>query len=106
MSETSLARFGPALSILAILGSTAAAAQKSAAPRPPDVIVEGRISEAQKRVCKQTTVTGSILPVRTCKTKAEWEQIRERSMAQKEQLFRDREQERFTRLCKDYCGQD
>ena len=83
-----------------------ALAQTRPSDAPPDVVVEGRIQDSDRRVCKQTTSTGSIFLTRTCKTKAEWEQIRERSLAQKEQLFRDREQERFTRLCKEFCGKD
>jgi hypothetical protein len=55
---------------MAALTATADAQPKSA-PQSPEVIVEGRIPDSQKRVCKQATTTGSIIPTRTCKTKAE-----------------------------------
>ena len=48
-----------------------------------------------KKVCKTQTATGSIMPARTCKTKAEWEQIRQRSLAQLEQLKRDQDNDRM-----------
>jgi hypothetical protein len=64
----------------------------------PEVIVEGKIPDDLKRVCKQTTATGSILPTRTCKTKADWERIHDRQIAQLDQLKRDMDRDRFTRL--------
>jgi hypothetical protein len=70
-------------------------AQTVATPPNPDVVVEGRIPDRDKRVCKQTTPTGSIIPSRTCRTKAEWEQIRERGIALLERLKADREREKY-----------
>ena len=87
---------------LAAFSSSTAVAQ----PGSPDIVVEGIVRDDQRRVCKQSTATGSIIPSRTCKTKAEWEQIRARGLAQLEQLKRDRDQERHTRLCNEFCGQD
>lgn len=85
----------------AILYGPVAYAQRQ--PSSPDIVVEGKVRDDQKRVCKQITATGSILPVRTCKTKSEWEEIRERSLAQVDQIERDRTQERFTRLSIENC---
>ena len=69
----------------------------------PDIVVEGKGRDDLKRVCKQTTATGSIIPTRTCKTRSEWEEIRERSIAQIEQLERDQVQARFTQTSKENC---
>lgn len=70
-------------------------AQAVATPPNPDVVVEGTIPHRDKRVCKQTTATGSIIPSRTCKTKAEWEQMRQRGIALLERLKADREREKY-----------
>ena len=84
------------LIVLAGLHASPSLAQTTPAG-PPDVIVEGQVPEAKKRVCKQTTSTGSIIPTRTCKTKAEWEEIRERSIALLEQLKDQQEREQYLR---------
>ena len=73
--------------------ATHAAAQAGA--QSPEVIVEGKLRDDQKRVCKSSTATGSIMPTRTCKTKGEWEQIRQRSLAQLEQVKAEQDRERF-----------
>ena len=72
----------------------------------PEVIVEGKIRDDMKRVCKQSTATGSILPTRTCKTKAEWEEFRQRGLAQMQQLKDDSDRYRqFQETREALCGQ-
>ena len=80
-----------------------AVAHAAHGPDSPDIVVEGRVREDLKRVCKQTTATGSIIPLRTCKTKSEWEEIRQRSIALLNQWERDRVQDRFTRTSIENC---
>lgn len=88
------------------LGALPAPAQAVAQsiPTSPDVIVEGKIPESQRLVCKQTIATGSIIPTRTCKTKADWERIRDRNIAQLDQLERDQVQQRFTNTSRENCA--
>ena len=88
------------LRIAFLLGSMAgltatADAQPRSTPQSPEVIVEGRIPDSQKRVCKQATTTGSIIPTRTCKTKAEWEEVRARSIAALDQIRKDQDRQRY-----------
>ena len=72
----------------------------------PDVIVEGKVRDDLKRVCKQTTATGSILPTRTCKTKSEWEEVRQRTLAQTQQLKDDSDRYRQFRETREaLCGE-
>lgn len=71
------------------------AAQATTAVETPEVIVQGKIRDDMKKVCKTQTATGSIMPARTCKTKGEWEQIRQRSLAQLEQVKRDQDNDRM-----------
>ena len=78
---------------VATIPATQVAAQSGA--QSPEVIVEGKLRDDQKRVCKSSTATGSIMPTRTCKTKGEWEQIRQRSLAQLEQVKAEQDRERF-----------
>jgi hypothetical protein len=89
---------------VAALSSSTALAQP--APTSPDIVVEGIVRDDQRRVCKQTTATGSIIPTRTCKTKAEWEQIRERNLAQADQLKRDADRYRHTQALRDAICSD
>jgi len=70
---------------------------QAAPPAPPEIIVEGQLPDAKKKVCKQTNSTGSIIPTRTCRTKAEWEEIRVRSIAMLEQIKDQQEREQYIR---------
>ena len=88
---------------VAALSSSTALAQP--APTSPDIVVEGIVRDDQRRVCKQTTATGSIIPTRTCKTKAEWEQIRERSLAQLERLKTDRLRDNYIKWLRENMGE-
>ena len=56
------------------------------ASQGPEVVVDGQRPDSQKRVCKTSVATGSIMPSRTCRTKAEWEAIQQRSIAAMEQV--------------------
>ena len=86
------------LTLVSVLIAATPAAQVAAqtpAAQPPEVVVEGKLRDDQKKVCKTSTSTGSIMPTRTCKTKGEWEQIRQRSLAQLEQVKAEQDRERF-----------
>jgi hypothetical protein len=50
-------------------------------PAPDDVTVTGKRADRDKLVCKSDVATGSIIPTQTCKTKGEWEEIRQRGLA-------------------------
>ena len=80
-----------------MMAPSLAHAQTMMAPQSPDVIVQGTIPDRDKRVCKQTTATGSIIPSKTCKTKSEWDRIYNRQISQLDQLKRDMDRDRHTR---------
>jgi hypothetical protein len=93
-------RFGFAVGLtLAFSGNVQAHAMLQAVPKeaPSDIVVTGKIPDADKRVCKQTGATGSIIPKRECRTKGEWEDIRQRSIAALERLKADQQQRRNTK---------
>ena len=72
----------------------------AAAPEGQEIVVEGELPDAKKRVCKSSVATGSIMSKRVCRTKGEWEEIRERSIAAAERMkaeARAREHVRATR---------
>ncbi len=46
------------------------------------------VSEADKRVCKNESVVGSRLPVRTCLTQAQWDRRAEESRKMTEKMSR------------------
>lgn len=60
--------------IAAVAAATPVAAQEADVPQPA---AEKPVKE--KKVCKSETGTGSIMPKRTCRTKAEWEALTEQS---------------------------
>lgn len=66
-------------------------APSETAPEPKRIVVTG------KRVCKSSVPTGSIIPKRVCKSKAEWEAIRARSVAALEAMRKDQETARNVR---------
>ena len=100
-----LVSIGPFLLVLAGIDASQSA-QSTPPAQPPEVIVEGQVPDAKKRVCKQTTATGSIIPTRTCKSQAEWEEIRERNLAQADQLKRDVDRYRHTQAVRDAICSD
>ena len=65
-----------------MLSPAAARAEPGAGlPRgPDDVTVTGKRPDRDKLVCKSDVATGSIIPTQTCKTKGEWEEIRQRGL--------------------------
>ena len=87
-----------ALQPLAAAGLSAAApdqgapaADPSAAPsdKKPDV-AQSEADRSQQKICRSETPTGSIRPVRTCHTRAEWEAEAQQGQANKDQLNADR----------------
>jgi hypothetical protein len=64
-------------------------------PAPDDVTVTGKRLDREKLVCKEDVTTGSIIPTRTCKTKGEWEEIRQRGLARLETMRNDRTSQRY-----------
>ena len=70
--------------------------QAATADPPEDIVVTGEIPDADKRVCKTQTATGSIIPKRTCRTKGEWEEMRARSLARLERMKKEEQERQFT----------
>jgi hypothetical protein len=79
--------------------SAASAAEPGAIPPPApgDVTVTGKRLEQDRQVCKSDVTTGSIIPTRVCKTKGEWEAIRQRDLATIQRLKDDRTREQHVR---------
>jgi Spy/CpxP family protein refolding chaperone len=67
---------------LVVLASSSAFAQASSTPQI------GEIKHKEKKICRQETDTGSIMPHSTCHTKAEWDQIEQVEQANADQ-YRD-----------------
>jgi hypothetical protein len=55
-----------------------------------DVTVTGQRDPRDRRVCRDSIATGSIMRRRTCRTVGEWEEIRERSLRYIEAVEADR----------------
>jgi len=70
------------LDILIALSMIGAPAQDAAAQDRITVTAEKK--KADRRVCKRTVTTGSVMPKVTCRTAAEWEAEREKSLASME----------------------
>ena len=66
-------------------------------PAPDEVTVTGKRPDQDKTVCRSDVTTGSIIPKRVCKTKGEWEEIRQRGLAQVQRLKDDRAREQHVR---------
>ena len=69
----------------------ARAAGPSAAPSDtkPDV-ARAEADNSQQKICRSEIPTGSIRPVRTCHTRAEWEAAAQQGQANKDQLNAER----------------
>lgn len=72
--------------LLAVAAPAIAQSNEKAPTEPGDIVVTGKIRDADKKVCKTQVATGSIMPKRTCRPKGEWEEIRTRSLARLERL--------------------
>lgn len=81
-------------SLIVSLSVSAAAQTAGSQQSPPassdEIVVKGQIADPDKKVCKTEAATGSIIPKRVCRPKWQWELMRQRSLALKEQLDRDR----------------
>ena len=69
----------------------------TAAEKQKDVVVTGERPKSQKRVCKRSVATGSIMPTVTCRTVAEWEEVRERSVANLERMKNDQKTRQYVK---------
>lgn len=67
---------------VASMAAAAMAVQNTQAPANDD---------SQKKVCKRVESTGTILPKRDCRTKAEWEAIAKANAANAERYARSRD---------------
>ena len=63
---------------------------------PDDIVVTGKIPDADKKMCKTEAATGSIIPKRICRTKGEWEAMRARSLANLERLKKEEQERQHT----------
>jgi len=80
-----------------MLFPAAAAADPVTPPAPDEVTVTGKRPDQDKRVCKSDVTTGHIMPKTVCKTKGEWEEERQRGLAQVQRLKDDRTREQHVR---------
>ena len=56
-----------------------------------DIVVTGDKPNPDKKVCKRSVATGSIMPKVTCRTVSEWEEQTERSVAMMERFKADQQ---------------
>ncbi len=76
-----------------------AAAQTSPAPAgtgQDGIVVKGKKPAKDKRVCKRSTPTGSVIPVTVCRTAGDWDAETEKGLVLREQLAKDRRARQFT----------
>jgi hypothetical protein len=79
-----------------LLTGTPSAAQQSAAGngqtqrKPETVVVTGEQPKENKKVCQRVVPTGSIMPQTVCRTQAQTEEIRDRSLAETDRMKRER----------------
>ena len=104
--------FSLALSFAAALAAQPSA-ETNATPVPPpgaetgdsnsEVIVTGKQQEPRKdkKVCKRSTATGSIMPKVTCRMESEWNLQRERDLVALEKLKADRVSRDNTQLARE-----
>lgn len=99
------------LACIALLSAVSAPAQDAAVPVPspeqaapdpasdkPPIVVEGK---KEKKICDTVTTTGSIVPKRICRTKAEIEAAQAEAQEFKERLISDQETRRFVSATRD-----
>lgn len=84
------------LAAFAIAAPFVPAFAQSGQTSPPEIVVQGKRADENKRVCRSAVSTGSIMPTKTCRTKAEWEEIRQRSIIAMEQAQQAQEAQRHT----------
>ena len=103
-------RYSALLLASSLLTGTPSAAQQSAAGnaqaqrKPETVVVTGEQPKENKKVCQRIVPTGSIMPQTVCRTQAESEQIRERSLVELQRISdrqRDEDQTRVNLHMKD-----
>lgn len=79
------------LASLAIFGALAGPAQaEPVAPAPSDEIAQPKAKPeepAEKKICRSITITGTRIPQKMCKTKADWDAMTE----QNQDELRDRQ---------------
>jgi hypothetical protein len=78
--------------VLVMIG-TASPAQKTSPPSADSdpIVVTGKTAKENKRVCKSSVATGSILPQKICKKQSEWDEQRERDLLAMERIVADQE---------------
>jgi len=67
------------------------AQEGSAPPAPKDIVVTG------KKICKMSVATGSIMARRECKTKAQWDEIQARGIADLQRKKEDQDRANILR---------
>ena len=80
------------------------ASGKGATPSEAEIVVTAdplQRSNPNKRVCRRTVATGSIMPKTTCRTVAQWEAEREKSIGLKEQIASDRKRASHTQALRE-----
>jgi hypothetical protein len=91
------------LAPLFLTGAPSAAQQSAAGNgqtphKPETVVVTGEQPKENKKVCQRTVPTGSIMPQTVCRTQAESEEIRDRSLAEMERIRKERRDDQQLRV--------
>lgn len=87
----------------AVHAQDASSGKPADSPDAPPILVEG---QAEKKICRMESSTGSIMPKRVCRTLAQMEEQQEAARMLKEQVRRQSERDRhFTELRRASGGQ-
>src|SRR5690349_9568670 len=70
--------------------------QASSQTRP--IIVNGEPAPEDKKVCRSFVPTGSVMPQRTCKTQAQWEDERQAGLTLRDSLQKQQELTRMVHM--------
>jgi hypothetical protein len=91
-----------ALSVTAI----SPAGQDAAKAQDPGIVVQGeKEKKANKRTCKRSVPTGSVVPKITCRTVAEWQADAEKAQSAIEAIKNDRRTRDHTQASRDLLSQ-
>ena len=66
-----------------------------------EIVVEGEVPEKQRRVCETRTETGSIIPKRVCRTRAQIEEEERIARESVEIIRRDRDTRAFVQMSRE-----
>ncbi len=83
----------------------APASNETVLPQDPadseEIVVEGEVPEKQRRICETRTETGSIIPKRVCRTRAQIEEEERIARESAEIIRRDRDTRAFVQMSRE-----